>query len=407
MSTTKLAEQSFKDFVSVRNEPNWLREYRQNNFEAFRAMPENKSQYTNLKALEEMLKIPETKPEIEFNSNSNNKIIFLQFEDALNQWPEIIKNYLQREKLAIAGDKFELFTNAFFDSGYLLVVPKGLEQKVEAEVKLKIDSGSGKANINSGSSKVVCMKSIVALEQQDSAVVFEGLSSAPSAESKGVLLHNSSVFVDNSSHLEQIYFNDISEGQTCINSRRAYIGRDSRFKGIYGWFGSALTKSTVTNHLIGQGAEADHAECIYGSGKQHFDLTSDLYHEVPDTTGNIAMKAALDDNSSTIFNGMIKIFKPAQRTNSLLEAHSILLSKDASSNNIPGLEIEANDVKATHSASVHKLDEEQIFYLMARSLSREEARNLIITSFLETVIDKINVGKFRQILIDKVEGKYK
>jgi len=135
--------------------------------------------------------------------------------------------------------------------------------------------------------------------------------------------------------------------------------------------------------MKGPGSSAEDVEIIFGIGNQSFDVTSNLIHHGQNSRGRVLVKSILKDTSKSLFKGMIKIGKEAKATESYLAGHSILLDKGAKSDAIPGLEIETNEVKATHSASVSQMDESQIFYLMCRGLNRESAKREIVNGFLE------------------------
>jgi Fe-S cluster assembly scaffold protein SufB len=125
-------------------------------------------------------------------------------------------------------------------------------------------------------------------------------------------------------------------------------------------------------------------------------------HVATGTSSFTEIKSVLSGSAKNVFNGMIKILPSGQKTNAMLEAHSMLLSEQASSNNIPGLEIEADDVSATHSASVAQVLDEQLFYLESRGIKKDLARQLIVTSFIESVIYRLP-EEFREQLFVLVE----
>ena len=109
---------------------------------------------------------------------------------------------------------------------------------------------------------------------------------------------------------------------------------------------------------------------------------------------------------SAPFNGMIKILKDAQNSNDFLQQDSLMLSQDAKANAIPGLEIEANEVKASHGATAKPVDPEQKFYLMSRGLSEEQAEAMVVTGFLARTIEKIPDEKLRRVILQAVEDKF-
>ena len=141
--------------------------------------------------------------------------------------------------------------------------------------------------------------------------------------------------------------------------------------------------------LSGKGSSAKASGIYYGYRGQHFDFTTNVYHLVPNTSCNILVKGVLDGETSSVYRGKIKINKEAQITDSYQADHVLLLG-DAVSNSIPSLEIDANDVKASHGVTMGKPDEDEIFYLMARGLDNSTAEKLIINGFFSDAIDRIS-----------------
>ncbi|MGI0057256.1 MAG: SufB/SufD family protein, partial [Nitrosarchaeum sp.] len=180
--------------------------------------------------------------------------------------------------------------------------------------------------------------------------------------------------------------------QTTVNfsTRRTDLGQDSKVNWYSGLFGSMLSRYKIEYFLNGTGASANDSEVIFGNNEQSFDIQTNVNHESPSTDGRVVEKSILRNKSKSLFKGMIRIKEKATKSNSFLSGRSILLDKDAKSDAIPGLEIFTNDVKATHSASVAQIDEEQIFYLRTRCLSKEEAERTIIEGFLEPLSRKMS-----------------
>src|SRR5881628_649939 len=137
-----------------------------------------------------------------------------------------------------------------------------------------------------------------------------------------------------------------------------------------------------------------------------FDIVTDLTHQAPSTTGSVLARGVLRDKSRLVFKGMIRIEKGAKNSRSYLAEHAMILSKNARADAIPGLEIETNEVKATHSGSVAQIDEEQVFYLMARGLSQSEAKKLIIVGFLHPAVQRITSRTVRAGIQYLIEEKW-
>jgi len=379
-------QKEFTDFIGSKNEPGWLKEYRQNNFEAFQASMATVSHYTNMKEIEELLAGPDAEPEIRIEAKGN--VIALEFNEGLKKEAGKARKALSEERGTI--DRFRAFANAFFTTGYFAFAEKGKGGEFSTEIR--VQKGTN------------CVKSVIAMENGNKIRAKERILS--NGDGGAAIIFSSEAKLENCSSLEFSSSEELNPDSTIISSREMHVGRESNSKALYGWFGAKGAKSSVRNHLCGSGAEALHLEAIFGSAKQHFDLSSDLLHEAPDTSAKVSVRSAFNNESSGIFNGMIKILKEGQKTNSFLECHSILLGKNASSNNVPGLEIEANDVKAKHSASVHKIDEEDVFYLESRGIPKEEANRILVSSFFESIINAFPSQNERERFLESIAGKY-
>lgn len=151
--------------------------------------------------------------------------------------------------------------------------------------------------------------------------------------------------------------------------------------------------------LAGEGAEADVIGLFLGTNEDILNLTIDTTHAAPNTRGRTEFRAVLAGKSQFEFKGMIKILKDAQNSNDFLQQDSLLLSDQARANSIPGLEIEANEVKASHGATAKPVDLEQKFYLMSRGLSEEQAEAMIVMGFVHPILKVISDQKLKDEIL--------
>ncbi|MEK7513929.1 MAG: SufD family Fe-S cluster assembly protein [Patescibacteria group bacterium] len=147
--------------------------------------------------------------------------------------------------------------------------------------------------------------------------------------------------------------------------------------------------------LLGQGARALILGIIIGKGKDMIDLTTETRHVVGNTHAETMIHGVNQDESMTEIRGMIRIDKKADQVTDFLTEKVLLLSDRARATAVPSLEIKAHEVRASHAATVAKLDEEQIYYLMSRGLSRQQSEELMVQGFLQTVVNKIEDDKIR------------
>jgi Fe-S cluster assembly protein SufD len=188
-------------------------------------------------------------------------------------------------------------------------------------------------------------------------------------------------------------------------SHRARVGRDAELDWVAGGFGSKKGKVRIENDLAGQGATSRVTGAYFADGKQHLDYDTLQKHLAPNTTSDFAFKGALRDQARSVWRGMIKVEKDAQKTNAYQENRNLLLSPKAHADSIPGLEIEANDVRCTHGATVSQVDRDELFYCMARGLSRGEAERLIVRGFYQEIFDRIELEPVRTALQTALEAR--
>ena len=144
---------------------------------------------------------------------------------------------------------------------------------------------------------------------------------------------------------------------------------------------------------------------MFTTGKQHLAYFTRQDHRAPNTTSDLLYKNGLKDRSRIVWKGMIAVEKEAQRTDAYQKNDSLILSDAARADSIPGLEIEANDVRCTHGATAGKVDEEMIFLCQAHGIPRETAVRLIVEGFFANVYDRITVEPVRETLRQAVASK--
>jgi Fe-S cluster assembly protein SufD len=137
---------------------------------------------------------------------------------------------------------------------------------------------------------------------------------------------------------------------------------------------------------------------LFAEGKQHLSFHTLQHHQAPSCRSDFLYKAALQDRARTVWRGVIKVDPDAQKTDGYQRNDNLLLSSQARADSIPGLEIEADDVRCTHGSTSGRVDEELIFYAQCRGLSRREAIRLVVSGFFQQVIDRITIESVREAL---------
>jgi Fe-S cluster assembly protein SufD len=162
--------------------------------------------------------------------------------------------------------------------------------------------------------------------------------------------------------------------------------------------GSRLSKVNQHVELVGEGASVQVNGVLFTEGKQHLNYNTLQHHRAPCCNSDFLYKAALQDKSRTVWRGMIKVDADAQRTDGYQRNDNLLLSGNARADSIPGLEIEADDVRCTHGSTSGRVDEELIFYAQCRGFTRKEAIRAIVTGFFQQIFDRITIETVRDAL---------
>ncbi len=404
LALSTISSNHIDEISSSKNEPSWLKEYRKNSLSVYQSLPLETSplynKYTDANrmdpeqvslTIESDNSIPdfltnrldELKNDlciVQIGSNihkinlpdelKQKGLVISSIDDALKNHSDILQKTLQSTNSE--EDKFTALNNAAFNSGIFIHVPKNLilEKPIHIVSSLSVDGVS------------TISRNVIVTEESSKATVVQELY-APKASKQQAYLELLNVSVGQNSQLDGTTLQVMNNNAVNFSTRKSNVAQDAKINWYLGLFGGMLSRYRIDYYLNGTGAIANDSEVVFGNDDQSFDLSSNVNHEKPATEAKVVEKSILKDKSKSLFKGMIRIKEDATKSNSFLSGRSILLDKGAKSDSIPGLEIFTNDVKATHSASVAQIDEEQIFYLQTRCLSKEESERIIVEGFLE------------------------
>lgn len=174
------------------------------------------------------------------------------------------------------------------------------------------------------------------------------------------------------------------------------VPRDARVRFLLPFWGHGPSDFRILIRLAEPGAAAEVVGCYLGEGEAHLSLQLTVAHEAPDTRCRTLFKNAMADQSRFDFRGLIRILPRAARSDDHLEERALLLSRDAKSLAIPALEIETDDVKASHAAASGRLDENELFYLESRGIARDQALTMLIAGFFAPIRAAFPAGTLRE-----------
>jgi Fe-S cluster assembly protein SufD len=314
-------------------------------------------------------------------AGDSDGVVVTTLEEAVREHPELVRPHLG--KLVLDRDKFSAQNSAAWRSGAFVYVPKGV--RVEAPVVFSaIQAQAGGA---------MFWRSLAVVEEgAELTLVEQYLSSA--GELEGYFSPVVELVVGEGARVEYLCVQDLSERSWILGSQRAQLARDGSLHWIGLGLGSGQGKLRMETDLNGQGADGRVTGVYVGHGSQHLDYDTTQEHAAPHTTSDLAFRGILRDRATAVWSGMIRVEPHAQRTDAFQESRNLLLSENAHADAIPGLEIEANDVRCTHAATIGRIDEEQLFYLMSRGLERAEAERLLVEGFLVVVTARLEGSRF-------------
>jgi Fe-S cluster assembly protein SufD len=235
---------------------------------------------------------------------------------------------------------------------------------------------------------------LVVLEEGAQAEVWEQtLSDVP-----GLVTTVVELVVGQNAHLRYVSAQDLDERALVFGTQRARVGRDASLDWVVLGLGSGTGKVFQNTILEGEGAQGKVTGAYATRGRQHIDFDTTQEHAAANTTSDLAFRGILNDRSSAVWRGMIKVDPGAQQTDAFQESRNLLVSKRAHADAIPGLEILANDVRCTHAAAIAQIDPDQVFYLRSRGLREDVARRLVIEGFLSELVERFEDGPLREQL---------
>ena len=198
-------------------------------------------------------------------------------------------------------------------------------------------------------------------------------------------------------------FND-DDNTYNLSAHCAFLSKEANYNSFSLVKGGVFTRSETHAYLNGPNANLN-LNGVYISGKeQHHDLTTAIYHDVPNCTSKQIVRGVLGDSSSGVFQGKVRVAPNAQKTDGQQMSKAILLSENARANAKPELEIYADDVICAHGATVGELDDNQLFYLKSRGIPENKARQMLISAFLKDIINESVDDQFHDYIFSEAQS---
>lgn len=290
--------------------------------------------------------------------------------------------------------KFAALASAFAEDGVVLLVPAG--------VAIKEPLRSGFIGAAAGSASASRM--LIVLEQGASATLLHEFSSATDL-SDGLHAGLTEVIVKKGAKLNLVQHQAWGRNVWNITHERVRVDEGGELDWIIAAVGSKVTKSFAHVDLVGPEAKARISGFYFADGSQHLDHDTEQNHLAPRTTSDLLFKGALTGASRSVWHGMIRVARDAQKADGYQANRNILLDPRCKADSIPGLEILADDVRCTHGATVSRLDSEPMFYLQSRGLGQADAARLLVKGFFDPILKRVPLDAVRSRLSAEISAK--
>lgn len=321
-------------------------------------------------------------------------VTFCSLENAVERHPELVEPWYMR-RLSHDEGKFAAATAAFWTGGAFLHVPAGVRVEQPIQIVYLIDEP--------GSAQYAHTLAVVG-EQADCRLREYCL--APDFAGQALHAGALEVYLEAGAQLKLASFQDWGGGEVYdISIKRVEVGRDAHCTWVPIHLGGHLTKQRLDIITAARGADMRHAGIYFTEGSEHLDLFTTDLHEQGDTTGDTVWKGALSGESRASYEGLIQIARDAQNSHTYLQTHSMLLSAKAKADAIPSLIVETDNVSASHGGTVGEIDEAQVFYMMTRGISRQDAIRILVEGYFEPVVQRIGDESLAQLVRARLAAK--
>ena len=311
-------------------------------------------------------------------------VIFTDLQTAVRRHPDLARRHFMTEAVTPDANKFAALHAALWDTGSFIYVPRNT--KVALPLQAILNQGDGAGGYH---------HTLLVAEEGAEVTVVDDLLGAENAFQTSVV----ELILKDNAKVRYMNLQDFNHTAWNFLTGRAVMGKDTDLRWIQVSWGSRLTKAFLDLELQGEGGHGELLGLYFATRRQHIDHQTLQLHRVPNCFSDLLFNGALKHRARSVYMGNIKVLPGAQKTDAFQRNGNLILDGSARSDSIPGLEIEADDVRCTHAATAAQVEDEYVFYLMARGLTRPQAERMIVQGFFQGVLDRVPV----QSVVHKLE----
>ncbi|MBI4238796.1 MAG: Fe-S cluster assembly protein SufD [Deltaproteobacteria bacterium] len=413
-AVTQLATDAIGRWSAARGEPAWLTAQRTQCWEQFQQLPvppktDEAWKYTDLERLsgwDRTTWATSSNPTAAISTDAANVaagIIYTDLATALARHADLLTPYLATHNDGAAprrafsglsghpyqGQRYLSQQEALWDRGYLLYIPDGVTAAVPFHTTTCVDTDGS----------AIFPRTIVILGENAAAICVDEYAAADGLRTTVNSCHaRSELYLGAGSRLHYVTVQHWHESMRHLVHQHATVARDAHFTSTTITLGGQMSKGIIESALTAPGAESLLFGIAFGNGTQHFDHHTLQTHLAPNTHSDLLYKTALKGHARSIYTGLIRMTPAAQQSQAYQANRNLLLAPGTQASAIPQLEIEANDVKCSHGATIGPIDEDQCYYLRSRGFTRGEAESMIVGGFFEDLLVRIPDEHVRDVV---------
>lgn len=304
-------------------------------------------------------------------------VIFTDMDTGLKKYPDIVKSYFGRS-IPPADNKFAALNSAVWSGGSFIYVPSGVSVDIPLQAYFRINAA------NMGQFE----RTLIIVDEGAYVHYVEGCT-APVYTTDSLHAAVVEIFVKKGGRCRYTTIQNWSSNVYNLVTKRTFVEEEGTMEWVDGNIGSKITMKYPSCYLVGRGARGEILSLALAGAGQHQDAGGKLMFLAPDTSGEIISKSVSHSGGRTSYRGLVKVIKNAERVKCNVRCDALILDERSRSDTYPTMQVAEDNVRIGHEASVSRIDAEKLFYLMSRGLTEIEATSLIVNGFIEPIVKEL------------------
>ena len=307
-------------------------------------------------------------------------VVFCNMDKAVQEHEDIVREYFMTKCVPPSDNKFAALHGAIWSGGSFVYVPEDVTVDMPVQAYFRMNSeGMGQFE-----------HTLIVAEKGSEVHYIEGCS-APKYSVFNLHSGCVEVFVKEDAHVQYSTVQNWSKNTYNLNTKRAIVEKNGRMEWISGSMGSKATMLYPASILKGRGASDNHITIAFAGEGQNIDTGAKVYHNAPETKSTVESKSIAKDGGRTNYRGLVHIADGAENSSTAVECDALMFDNESTSDTMPYMEINESTVDVAHEATVGKIGDEDVFYLQSRGLGDDEAKQLIVSGFIEPITRQLPI----------------